>query len=192
MIREICCDIKELILSSGYVNTHFEYCELIKNGDVTYPAQYVTGGNYEQVFNNDVNGNSYVRKNGKVSFAAVSGSDNVKVVACGGVQFVKMIYPLRLVMTVPKSKLSDDAFSDDLLAMEIITLLSANTTTTLAGVRSLEYNVTDFDIDALSIWNSEVKNSDYQMNFDFSYIAINFNAELVINPACLTSTCDAY
>src|SRR5688572_162344 len=119
MISEIACDIRDLVLSTGYVNTYFEYCEMIKNGDVTYPAQYDGGGNYVQVFNNDVNGNGYLRKNGNISFGQIS-TGNIKAFACGGNPFVKMTIPFRLVLVVPKSKLSDNAFSDDLLCQNMI------------------------------------------------------------------------
>jgi len=192
MIREITCDINSIMMNSGFVNTHFEYCELIKNGDVTYPAQYDSGGNYVQVFNNDVGGNSYLRRNGKASFSSVSGVDNVKFIACGDNPFVKMTLPFRLVMTVPKSALLDDAFSDDLLAMSIINLITADTVVAIDGVRLLQYNVLDYDTDALSIWSAEVKGMDYQMNFAYSFVALNFNAVAIVNPNCLNFSCNAY
>lgn len=190
MIAEIACDIRSLVESTGYVNTYFEYCELIKNGDVTYPAQYDGAGNYVQVFNNDVNGNGYLRKNGNISFGAVS--SNVKAFACGGNPFVKMTIPFRLVLVVPKSKLGDNAFSDDLLCQNIINLLSSDVTTSIYGVRALEYSVTSYDSDSLSVWSAEVKGMNYQMNFKFSYVAINFNVISEVNPSCLTESCTPY
>lgn len=192
MIRDIACDVKEIVLSSGYINTHWEYCELIKNGEVTYPGFYIGGGNYQNVFNQDVNGNSYLRKNGKVSYGAVTGADNIKLSACSDVNFVKMNIPFRLVMTVPKTNLADDAFSDELLAMEMIALLSGAVTPNIEGVRSIEYNVTDYDTDALTIWKAEVQGSDYQMLFGYAYIAINFTCSIVVNPACIINSCDGY
>lgn len=192
MIREIACDIKELVLSSGYVNTHFEYCELVKNGEVTYPGFYTGGGNYDNVFNNDVNGNSYLRKNGNVSFTSVSGADNIKLTACSDVNFVKMNIPFRLVMTVPKTNLSDDAFSDELLVMEMMSLLSGSVTPNMEGVRSIDYVTTSYDTDALSIWSSEVKGMEYQMLFGYAYVAINFTCAVVVNPTCLNLSCDVY
>lgn len=189
MIREIACDIAAIVRSSGYVNEHFEYCELIKRDGVTYPAQYIGGGNYEQVLNHDVNGTSYLRRNGKVSYSGVSGSDNIRLQACGGVQFVTMKLPLRLVMVVPKVNLHDDAFSDDALVGEMIALLSGSVPVSIFGVRDLTYNIVGSDIDALSIWKEEVKGVEYQMRFDYSYIAIDFNASAVINPSCLIQDC---
>jgi hypothetical protein len=192
MISEIACDIKELVLATGYVNTHFEYCELIKNGEVTYPAQYVGGGNYEQVMNNDTNGNSYLRKNGDVSFSDPTGLAGKKVKACGSSSFVKITIPLRLVMIVLKSKLGDNAFSDDKLALDMNNYLSSAVTTTIFGVQSLSYNVTGHDTDSISIWSQEVKGMEYQMNFNYSYVAINFNVEAIVNPSCLTEDCSPY
>jgi len=190
MISEIACDIRDLVLSTGYVNTYFEYCEMIQNGDVTYPAQYDGNGNYVQVFNNDVNGNGYMRKNGNISFGEVSSP--VKFAACGGNPFVKMTIPLRLVLVVPKSKLSDNAFSDDLLCQNIINLLQQAVTASIYGVKSLEYSVSSYDSDSLSVWSAEVKGAPYQMNFKYSYVAINFNAISEVNPSCLTESCNPY
>jgi len=192
IIQDIACDIKELILSSGYVTTHFEYCELIRNGDRTYPAQYIPGGNYQEVFNNDVNGNSYVRKAGNVSFGEATTKRHKPFQACGGVNWQTMTMPMRLVMVVPREKMTDTAFSDDVLAHEIITLLSGAVIPTIYGVDSLSYDVKSYDIDSLSIWSEEVKGVDYQMNFRYAYIAINFNVVATINPTCLTSPCYAY
>lgn len=188
MIEQIACDIKDLVLSSGYIKTHWEYAEMIRNGDVTYPAQYVGGANYEQVFNQDVNGNSYLRGNGQISFSQI---DQDKLTACGGKNFVRMSIPLRLVMIVPKDKLSDSAFSDNVLALDMIGMLSGSLSTTITGVRSIEYSVTGYDTDSLSIWKAEVTGQEYQMNFRYSYIAINFNAVLIVNPSCLTTVCYA-
>jgi hypothetical protein len=188
MIQEICCNIADIVKSSGYVNTHFEFCELIKRGDMVYPAQYIGGGNYEPVLNNDVNGNSYLRKNGKTSFGAPPSKQNVKTKSCGGDDMVQMTIPFRLVMVVPKSKLLDNAFSDELLVQEINSLLS-NEGFTPTGASNFEYALTNYDTDSLSIWASEVKGVDYQMSFDYSYIAIDFNAVVVANPACIYQSC---
>ncbi len=192
MIREIACDIETIVMSSGYVNTHWQWAEWIKNGEVSYYSQYDVGGNYDQIFNNDVGGNSYLRKSGAVGFGNVTGTDNLKFMACGDNPFVKLTLPLRLVMVVPKSKLSDDAFSDDLLALEMIKAISSDVVVQIEGVRSLEYNIVSYDTDSILIWNNETKGIEYQMNFDYSYIAINFNAVAIVNPSCLNLNCNAY
>jgi len=192
MIEAIACNIREIVLSSGYVNTHFEWCELIRDNGVTYPAQYIGGGNYEQVLNNDVGGNSYLRKNGNVSFGKPAGRLNVKTTSCGGDGMVQMTIPLRLVMVVPKSKLEDDAFSDDLLVQDMTSLIQGSVSLPETGAHSIKYQVTGSDTDSLSIWSTEVKGYEYQMLFDYSYIAINFNVVAVLNPNCLYRTCAYY
>ena len=189
MFEAIACDIREIVLSSGYVNTHFEWCELVRRGDVTYPAQYTNGGNYEQAFNNDVNGNSYLRKNGTVSFAKPPGKNGIKLTSCGGDNLVQMTLPLRLVMVVPKNKLEDNAFSDDLLVQDMTALLQGSVDLPESGAINMKYQVTGSDTDSLSIWSAEVKGVEYQMNFKYSYVAINFNVIAIINPNCLYRSC---
>lgn len=189
MIQAAVCEIAQIVLSSGYVNTHFEYCEIIRVGDVSYPAQYVSGGNYEQVFNNDVNGNSYLRRNGKMRMATAPAPYNKKYRSCGDNPFALITVPFRLVMVVPKDKLADDAFSDDRLATDIIALISGASSINVVGVIDPSYEVEGYDTDSLSIWNEEVKGQQYQMNFQYSYVAINFNLTAIANPACLLSSC---
>lgn len=192
MVEAIACNIREIVLSSGYVNTHFEWCELVREGNVTYPAQYIGGGNYVQVLNNDVNGNSYLRKNGNVSFGKPPGKGALKLTSCSGDTMVQMTIPLRLVMVVPKDKLADDAFSDDLLVQDMTSLIQGSVDLPETGAHSIKYQVTGSDTDSLSIWSQEVKGAEYQMLFKYSYIAINFNAVAVLNPNCLYRTCAYY
>lgn len=189
MIREIACDIKDIIMATGYVMNHYEYVELVRQDQMTYPGYYIGGGNYEQVLNPDMGGMSYLRKNGNVSFGSVT---MPKFVACGGNPFVKMTMPFRLVMAIDKDKLGDDAFSDDLLAQNIIKVLSQAVSAAIYGVQSLEYEVTGYNTDSLSVWSDEVKGMDYQMNFRYSFISISFNAVSIVNPACLTEICNPY
>jgi hypothetical protein len=189
MIQHIACDIKEIVMSTGYVNTHYEYCELITRSGTTFPAQYVGGGNYQQVNNHDVNGNSYLRRNGNASFSKPSGIYSIKTTSCKDSELVEMTIPFRLVMVVPRKNLEDNAFSDDLLAQEVIGQIVAGGNLQIDGVNSVTYNVTGYDIDALKIWADEIKGVEYQMNFNLAYIAININAVSIMNPACLRTVC---
>lgn len=189
MIREIACDIKEVIMSTGYVHDHYEYCELIRQDNMVYPGYYIGGGNYEHVLNADIGGISYLRKNGNISFGTVT---MPKFMACGGNPFVKMTIPFKIVMAIDKDKLGDNAFSDDLLAQNIMKVLSQAVTSSIYGVISLDYDVTGYNTDSLSIWSEEVKGIEYQMNFRYSFISINLNAVSILNPTCLTELCSLY
>lgn len=189
MIQYIACDIKDKILSLGYINHHFEYCKIIPVGTDTYPAYYVGEGQYANVFDMDVNGHSYLRKAGRVTMPDAPTKQNIKTTSCGGDDFITVKIPLRLVLTVPKSKLGDDAFSDDYLIDEVVQMLSADIDIPDVNAREINYVITSTDTDSISVWRAEVTGVKHQMNFNYSYVAVDFNAEITINPACLIDAC---
>lgn len=189
MIQQISCDIRDKILSTGYINQHFDYCELVKDGEVTEPMFYVGGNQYQKIFNLDVNGHSYLRKAGKMTVSAAPSKQNVKVYSCGGDDNVLVKFPLRLVATVPKEKLDDNAFSDDHLVHEIIQALSADIELTGVEAIDIKYKINSSDTDSISVWRGEVNGIEHQINFKYSYVAIDFTAEIIINPTCLINAC---
>lgn len=189
MIQYIACDIKDKIMASGFVTEHYEFGTIIRRDDKTFPAMYIGGGNYETLSDKDINGHSYLRTTGKVTYSNPLVTDNVKTSSCGGDDFVQVNIPLRIVLTVPKSKLGDNAFSEQRLADEVLVILSDDITITEIVTRSINYNVTDIDTDPLSVWRGEVSGVDYQMNFRYAYIAVNFTAQVIINPSCLLDAC---
>lgn len=189
MIQAVACDIGTRVMATGYINRHYEYAEMIRVGEDVYPAQYTSAGQYDDIFRIDVNGHSYLRKNGKITFGLPERGDNIKLTSCGGDDFITLRLPLRLVLTVPKLKLSDDAFSDERLASEIMRAISG--TVELSGVdaREIKYTITDYDTDSLSVWNAEVQGPKHQMNFNYSYIAVGLSVDITINPACMDTLC---
>lgn len=189
MIQYIACDIKEKVLSTGYISTHFEYAEMKTVGEDRFPAQYIGAGNYESVFDKDVNGHSYLRKTGSVSMGNAPSKNNIKMTSCGDATNMLVRFPLRLVLTVPKEKTGDDAFSDDALAMEVISMLSADIDIPEIQAIDIDYTLNGYNTDSVAVWNSEVSGPRHQMNFNLSYISVDFTAEITINPACLIDAC---
>jgi hypothetical protein len=87
MIRDIACDISDKVLATGLIKKHFQYCEMIRRGDATFPGQYIGLGNYDQVFTFDLNGMSYLRKTGPVS--TTTAPDMPKMTSCPDDVFVQ-------------------------------------------------------------------------------------------------------
>lgn len=189
MIKDIACYIEQAVLATGYVSKHFPYAELIRVGESTYPAQYIGKGAYDSLYNIDkTGGNSYLRKNGKSSISQATGV--IKPTPCFDEASVLLLrLPYRLVMTVPKSRLSDDAFSDDLLASEMIAALQGGIDLPELQAQDISLTVTDYDTDSLSIWKDEVSGVEHQMDFNYSYIALNLSVNITINSACLERLC---
>lgn len=187
ILQDVLCSIKDALLSSGLVNKFYEYCELTRRDDRVYPTYYTGGGQVDQVQDFDVNGAGYIRKRGGVSIA---NSPLPSVTACDDITLLRISYPMRMVLGVPKSNLHDSPFSDDRLFYEILPILDADYTAT--SVQSVDLNVRSYDTDSLNIWSQEVKGFDYQMHFRLAYIAIDFDIVFTVQSDCIREVCYGY
>ena len=104
ILQDALCNIKDELMESGYFNRFYEYAELLPKGDQQYPQVYVKGGEYKAIYDFDVNGTGYIRKNG----SAYSDQDVIQIQGCTAFNpMVDLVIPLRLVAVVPKIKLGD-------------------------------------------------------------------------------------
>jgi hypothetical protein len=188
ILQEYLCALRDAIIERGMVNTFYPYCEQIERDGITFPAQYISGGEYKQVQDFDVNGNGYIRKRGSVSVALNRSSS---FTACEDDNaIVNLTYPLRMVLGVPKANLRDDAYSDDLLMFEMFEIIG--TTYNVTNVQDVSNQVRSFDTDSLTIWSQEVRGFDYQMHFRLSYIAVDFDVTFTVSKSCLKEQCNGY
>lgn len=187
ILKEYLCQLSQAIQEAGLVNTFHEYCELIQRDGVTYPAYYTSGGEYMLVHDFDSSGNGYIRKRGEVSLQPARAELQMTACSDGSSDMMTLSYPLRLVMGVPKSRLEDDAYSDDRLFYELFEILG--TYYPVTDVQDQDIIIRSFDTDALSIWSKEVQGVDYQMLFRLSYISIDFDLTFTVSKACLKQSC---
>lgn len=185
MLEDILCQMKENLLETGYFNAFYEYCELIDRNEIIFPAQYVGGGEYKSVMDFDVNGSGYTRKRDKVYIR--QSTKYSAITSCEDDTILEITYPLRMVMGVPKVKLSDTAYSDDALFSEIAAVIGGSYSA--SRIIDVSTEILAYDTDSLSIWPTEVKGQAYQMNFRLSYIAIDFNLIITANQSCLAKIC---
>lgn len=123
ILEDVLCTLKERVLDSGFVSEFYEYCEIIQRGGATYPGYYTGLGQYDPVYDFDMNGAGYVRKRSEVSIEY--NNELNSLTACSDVnQIVDMSYPLRAVFGVPRKLLGDDAYSDDRLFSEMAVIFS--------------------------------------------------------------------
>ena len=188
ILQEYLCALRDAMIDRGLVNTFHPYAELIQRDGITFPAQYTSGGEYNQVHDFDTGGNGYVRKRSSVS---VSLDRSASFTACEDDNaIVNVTYPLRMVLGVPKSKLNDNAYSDDTLMFEVFDIVG--TTYNVTNVQDTSVQVRSFDTDSLSIWSQEVRGFEYQMLFRLSYIAVDFDVTFTVSKSCLKDQCNGY
>jgi hypothetical protein len=190
MINDLFCDISDKLISTGYFDTVYEYCEIIKRTDGTLRPMYYKGqkAGYVDVQNFDVNGTAYIRKRGNVSVQVDRNATRLSSCVDSS-RMVLATFPLRLVVAVPKSQLEDSPLVDDILAADLIGVLQSDMQSTAVAMDAKEINclVTGYDTDAVTIWAAENKGIlfDETKIYRFSYLAIDFICEIRGQVECL-------
>lgn len=191
MIGNLFCDIAERMKGTGFFSKFYELCELIDKGEGLIVPMYYKGkkSGYVDVQNFDVNGVGYVRKTGNVRMQL----DNSvpKITSCQEdlLSYVVANIPLRMVVAIPKDSLEDSPFMDDLLCADLIGALQGNYGLTAQDMdaTSVKVIVNSYDTSSLNIWANENRGVafDESVVFRFSYIAIDFTAEIKGKLECL-------
>ena len=190
MINDLFCDISDKLMGTGYFDTVYEYCEIIKRTDGTLRPMYYKGqkAGYVDVQNFDVNGTAYIRKRGNVSVQVDRNATRLSSCVDSS-RMVLATFPLRLVVAVPKSQLEDSPLVDDILAADLIGVLQSDMQSTAVAMDAKEINclVTGYDTDAVTIWAAENKGIlfDETKIYRFSYLAIDFICEIRGQVECL-------
>lgn len=186
VLQTALCNLKDELMESNYFTDLYEYVEVIEDGDKTYPQYYVGNGNYTKVYNFDVNGSGYVRKRGDISTSLVSQD----LMSCSGTNpLLDLTVPLRLVCAVPKRKLADTGFSDDTLALDLITYIGGRHSG-ITGVQSVHGHVVSYSTDRNKVWSQEVHGVDKQVDLTLSFISIDFNIVIRASLDCIRINCN--
>lgn len=180
------CNLKDDLMLSGYFNRIYPYAEQIERGNEKFPQVYIGNGEYQMIYDLDVNGVGYFRKTGQVRFNDVS---TTAPFACYGDNPLKdMVVPLRFVAAVPKSMLGDSGLSDDLLAMELVGYLGSKQTA-IVNISSIQGYVDSYQTDRDRVFSEEVQGINRQIDLALSFIAIDFTLVFRANLDCLRQDC---
>jgi len=190
MITQLFCDIADKLKLTGYFESVYEYCEIIKRTDGTLRPMYYKGfkAGYVDVQNFDKNGSAYIRKRGNVSMQIDRTA--TRLTSCSDtIQMVTATIPLRLVVAVPKTQLEDSPLVDDILAADLIGVLQSDmqSTATAMDATSVICAVSGYDTDSVTIWEAENKGValDETKVYRFAYLAIDFICEIRGDVQCL-------
>lgn len=190
MISTLFCDIADKLKMTGYFSSVYEYCEIIQRTDGTLRPMYYKSfkSGYVDVQNFDVNGTAYIRKKSQTSIRIDTTAPRLNSCVDKSKNIIAT-FPLRMVAAVPKVQLDDTPLVDDLLASELIGVLQGDMDATASAMNatSVSLQVTGYDTDSVSIWNTENKGVmiDETKIYRFAYIAIDFNCEIRGQVECL-------
>lgn len=188
ILQDALCNLKSSLMETGYFNRFYEYVHQVKEGVEVTPQYYNGKGGYIDVYNFDVNGSGYIRKTGAMN---LTDSGLPQVTSCSEGDIVNVNYPLRAVFAVPRTKLNDNAFAEDQLALDLMAAIS-NEATAITNVSEVSFNTTSYKTDRLQIWKEEIQGIEHQMNFKLAYVAIDFTLTLTTTIGCLTADCASY
>lgn len=162
------------------------FAELVTDGEgKVQPKAYTSNGQLINVsdFDNTA-GVAYFRKNGKINFERSTNTDNQRT-ACE--EMIQLNIPLRFVGMVQKKQFTDDAFTDDRIAFQIIKVLEEKHASIIAQLeaRAVSIEVQDYDTDSINILSEEYKGIERKdFSYTMSYIAINFQAVVLMSKEC--------
>jgi hypothetical protein len=191
MITTLFCDIAQRLKDTGLFSVVYEYCDMVnRGGNMTRPMYYKGKlAGYVDVQNFDVNGLAYIRKtsNARVQLD----TKYTKVTSCieDSLDNVIITMPLRLVAVVPKDNLNDSPLVDDLFVADLLGVLQGDYKLTAEDMDavSVKVLVNSYDTNAMGIWNAENRGVEFDeaIVYRFSYVAIDFSAEIKGKLSCL-------
>lgn len=182
------CNLKDAIMESDYFNRFYEYAELLDRGETTYPQVYTGKGQYKAIYDFDVSGSGYIRKTGS-SYSDHVTDSNFRVMGCSDTNpLLELTVPLRLVAVVPKSKLSDNSFSDDKLVFDLMGYISKKQPA-IQDVSSVMGKVSSWNTDRSRVWSDEVRGIEKTLDLNLSVIAIDFTLTFRASLNCIQTNC---
>jgi hypothetical protein len=154
-------------------------CEIIERENEgkseAFPAEYCRDGEYKRVEDYDLEkGVVYHRLTGKPTEERVEST-----VGCE--TNIRRTYPLRVVAVVSKNilkKKNNNSYIDDKLASNLSNIISKSSVKTLAvavQAEDVEVSTNSYNINRYDLWNEEHKNINEVIDFEYSYIAVDYS-----------------
>ena len=184
MLEVLICYINERLEALKIFKTINSLCELIKDGEQTYPAHYCGKDEYKNILDIDsTKGLIYHRINGNVTRTEID-----KAISGCDVQ-IRQVYPIRIVAMVPKNILnSDNEYIDVKICeniMNAITLKNSKQINSLLKTDVVTIKIKDFNVNRDNIISQEFANVE-KMHIDYRYAvcAIDIDIEIEASQSC--------
>lgn len=190
--QDTLCALKEDLMGTGYFHHLFEFAtmeETEHDGKPVFkPVYFKDGGNIQDVMDFDRNGSGYIRKNGKINITKAS--NNLVGVSCDAkLGILELKLPLKGVFAVPKTKLGNDTYSTDKLALQLMGFFHSDVSASngLAGVS----RIVGYETERQKIYDGET-NIGIAPILELAYISIDFEITYTGKAECFLETCAYY
>ena len=184
ILSDALCDIREQLLETGYFTDFFEFTSIIETNGVKRPMYFIDGENVVDVHDFDRGGSGYIRKIGN---SYVRRANLPRVTACSD-YIIDLVIPLRGVFAVPKTKLGNDGFSNELLVMELLGIFNKKQNA-IQNIQKVEGRVTRYETDRDKVFKDEVIESPNEPLLSLAYIYIDFELVFTADVQCLKQEC---
>lgn len=176
----------------GYFRTTFGLTDRVvkqmEEGVDIYPAVYCGNGEFMQVTQFDYEcGLAYWRKVGDVGWNKSNAQSLI-----GGKQLMELTYPLRLIISVPREKLSvDDSYASERLVNSIGKSLNENNGALKSAlqVRTIEVTQASWSDNLQEIFSDEFTGIDLTYSYKYLLLRIDYNVRIEVNQSCLEQEC---
>lgn len=165
----------------------YELVDITTDGEKTFPAHHIGGGQFEPIEYDSTAGMCYFRTNGKIQLNEIT-DESKRTTSCAE-PIYRMVVPLKLIAFIPKSKAPcDNAFGDHYFASEIISTLTQNQFA--LPVKSGSFISTGYETDNMTVLKGEYSKPMKDLNYAYSYLSIDWNLELIASVSCLKTKCE--
>lgn len=183
MIQEVITFLNTRIDALEYFKDIYCLAERIEREGKIYPVIYI-GNEYKQI-NLDANGSlSYWRKTGNIRYNSQESPTTV------GREYTTEI-PLRLVVMMKKDVAHNDAYFAEKVSAELIGNLTTNSGALRQTLKAKNVIVsaTQTFLDGRVLAKEEYDKIDFEPRYDWAYIGIDFNVNIVSNVNCFETLC---
>lgn len=166
-------------------------CEIIEKeeGDKTeaFPAKYCGRDEYQRIEEFDLEkGIIYHRKTSRVT---IDPRDEDSTTGCEN--NIRITYPMRAVAIIKKNATGedDDNYIDDKIASNLIIKITSvvpKATKLLLKANDAYIEITSYNTNRNEVWSEEHKNIKMEMDFDYVYMAIDYNMVIEGSTSCFT------
>lgn len=183
MIELIIPYINSRIETLKLFNKRFELCEIITKAEVSFPAEFCMG-EYKQVSDFDKNqGTIYHRLIDNISSQEIEDESSI-----GCDPFIERIYPIRTVGAI--KRIGKTAYEDSMIAEYIANAISFINNKSLRQqlkVDSIGVEVKNISTERNKIWVDEYKGIEMAMDYQYIYLAIDYNIKITGNVSCFST-----
>lgn len=171
---------------SDYFQQQFELSVQITDGNgKIQPKIYCTKGQLDNIDLGNKNGVNYWRKTGSVD---IDIDTDTSLVGC--LDDYTFTYPLVLIGSVPKKKLTkDDSYSEERMIITIIKNLTSVDLKSTLKAKNVDVNPGTYETNAVTILNQEYSDVD-NINYNLAYFALNVNVVVQIREDCIPEECE--